>query len=181
VQPGVGPTLGNGHIVLVEFACFSCPYSRAAQAPLQQFLSNHPEVLLEFRAYPIPTHTDSFMAAQAAFCADDQGKFWAYHDALFATPDHSANNLRRLASGTGVDLILFDKCMASNTTTAAQRVQRDLADGQAARLYGTPTFFIEDVSLVGPSDAQAFEDALNGKGSNSAAQISTCKVNHSAN
>ncbi|VVC01319.1 Thioredoxin [uncultured archaeon] len=178
VQPGVGPILGNGRVVLVEFACFSCPYSRAAQAPLKQFLYNHPEVALEYRAYPIPTHENSFMAAQAAFCADDQAKFWAYHDALFSDSDHSAANLRRLAANIGIDSSLFERCMASNTTAAAMRVQRDLADGHAAGLYGTPTYFINGVSLVGPSDAQAFEDALNGKGSDSSAQTSSCHANN---
>lgn len=177
VPPGVGPKLGNGRIVLVEFACFSCPYSRAAQAPLKEFLSNHPEVALEYRAFPIPTHNDSTAAAEAAFCADEQGKFWPYHDALFSNEDHSASSLRLMASTLGLDAARFDACLVSNSTGA--RVQRDIDAGHAAGIYGTPTFFISGVSLVGPSSEQQFEDALNGKGSDAVAQTSSCHVNGS--
>ena len=176
VQPGIGPVRGTGRIVMVEFGCFSCPYTRSAQLPLGQFLSQHPEVSLEFRAFPIPTHPNSFLAAQAAFCADEQGRFWQYHDALFADADHSVANLDRMALTLGLDAAKFDSCISSNSTSAAQRVQRDLDAGHAAGIYGTPTFFISGASLVGPGSAQEFDDALNRKGALQSNQTSSCHL-----
>ena len=81
VAPGVGPQFGNGSVALVEFGCFTCPYTKQAQPELKAFLAKHPEVRLEFRAFPIPSHAYSREAAEAAFCAEEQGsgKFWAYN------------------------------------------------------------------------------------------------------
>jgi len=176
VQPGIGPHRGNGSIVMVEFGCFSCPYTRAAQLPLNQFLASRPDVSLEFRAFPIPTHNDSFTAAQAAFCADEQGKFWPYHDALFADENHSRTNLGSIAVKLGLDSARFDACMASNTTSAAGKVESDLAAGHAAGIYGTPTFFVNGVSIVGPQSQKEFEDGLKGIGTSTPTQASTCSL-----
>ncbi|VVB56626.1 Thioredoxin [uncultured archaeon] len=174
VQAGIGPKRGNGSIVMVEFGCFSCPFTRSAQSPLNQFLASRPDVSLEFRAFPIPTHENSFVAAQAAFCADEQGKFWEYHDALFADENHSRENLGQMAARLSLDGTRFDACMASNSTPAGLRVQRDVAAGHAAGIYGTPTFFINGVTLVGPQTPQEFSDALRGIGTSKPEQAASC-------
>jgi protein-disulfide isomerase len=181
VQPGVGPKRGNGKIIMVEFGCFSCPYTRLAQKPLREFLSQHPEISLEFRAFPIPSHKDSFIAAQAAYCADEQGKFWEYHDALFADENHSKENLEKMALSIGLDIAKFQECMASNLTSAAKNLERDQQAGHAAGIYGTPTFFINNAILVGPSSRQDFEDALNGKSTNNTLQATACAIPNAAN
>ena len=176
VAAGTGPRRGNGSIVLVEFGCFSCPFTRSAQAPLNQFLASRPDVSLEFRAFPIPTHENSFTAAQAAFCADEQGKFWEYHDALFADENHSMDNLEKMAASMGLDAARFSSCMASNLTSAGLRVQSDIEAGKRAGIYGTPTFFINGVTLVGPQTGQEFEDALRGVASSKPEQANTCQL-----
>ena len=83
VFPGVGPVLGSGNVTLVEFGCFDCQYTKATEPYLHEFLLAHPEVSLEFRVLPITEHNESFNTAKAAFCAEEQGKFWEYHDVLF--------------------------------------------------------------------------------------------------
>ncbi|MFH0714097.1 MAG: thioredoxin domain-containing protein [Candidatus Micrarchaeota archaeon] len=164
VTLGIGPTLGNGSITMVEFGCFTCPVTKQAQPQLNAFLAKHPEVKLEFRAYPIPTHNYSREASEAAFCALDQGneKFWQYSNLLFAYQEEF-NNATFLAFARQVNLneTQFEACYGSGKYIS--KVQRDINDGNAARVYGTPTFFIGNITLIGIHPVSDFEDALGGK------------------
>ena len=157
---GVGPTLGNGCIALVEAGCFTCPFTRKTQPELKSFLSQHPEVRLEFRAFPIPSHANSSEAAIAAFCADEQGKFWPYHDLLFSASDYSRDAFLKYASSLELNPSAFSACLDSQRVK--DRLQKDVDAGKAAGIYGTPTFFINGSALVGPQTVTQFEDALNG-------------------
>ncbi|MBI4361457.1 DsbA family protein [Candidatus Micrarchaeota archaeon] len=162
IAPGVGPTLGNGSAALLEVGCFSCPYTKKTQPALKEFLASHPEVRLEFRVLPIPSHENSDWAAKAAFCADEQNAFWPMHDALFdAQPNHDRENLVALADGLGLDVSAFNACLDS--PRVQQRLDADVSAGKAAGIYGTPTFFFGNVTLVGPQSVAAFQDALAGK------------------
>ncbi|MBI5036078.1 DsbA family protein [Candidatus Micrarchaeota archaeon] len=160
VLPGVGPVLGNGSIKLVEFGCFSCPYTRETQQALKEFLAKHPEVALEFRALPIQKHEDSFISAQAAFCALEQDRFWQYHDSLFADVDHSEAHLKKIAERLGLDVAVFSDCLPSDRSK--QRVDKDIEAGVAAGIYGTPAFFLGNASRVGPQTEPEFENLLKG-------------------
>ncbi len=164
IAPGVGPTLGSGTITMVEAGCFTCPYTRATQPALKQFLAKHPEVKLEWRVMPIPSHADSFKAAEAGFCADEQGKFWPYYDASFAGKDHARETLISIAGQVGLDVPTFTQCLDSGKTAA--RVRTDAAAGKEHGIYGTPTFFINGTILVGPQSFAKFEDALAGRAAN---------------
>ena len=172
VAPGVGPHIGNGNIVLVEFGCFSCTYTKLAQPDMWQFLARHPEISLEFRAFPITTHADSVSAAEAAYCADEQGKFWQYYDALFADSNHTPDSLREIARRLNLNLQAYDTCRSSGR--AAAKVQLDEQAGRAAGIYGTPTFFLGNVSLVGPSSVDDFEAALRGETKANPGDASSC-------
>ena len=113
---------------------------------------------------PIPAHADSFKAAEAAFCADNQGKFWPYYDAEFATADHGRDSLLKMARDTGLDEAAFTSCLDSGASAA--RVRTDAQAGKDHGIYGTPTFFINGTILVGPQSLQKLEDALAGKAAN---------------
>lgn len=161
VPPGVGPVSGNGSLTLVEFGCFTCPFTKKSQPDLKRFLASNPQIKLEFRAYPIPTHPNSTLAAQGAFCADEQGKFWPYYDALFLETDKSKPSLVHMAVSLGLQKTAFESCLDSPRSLS--RVQKDVDEGKAAGIYGTPTFFLGNLSLVGPQTVSSFEDALLGK------------------
>ncbi|MFH1107407.1 MAG: DsbA family protein [Candidatus Micrarchaeota archaeon] len=161
IPPGIGPTLGNGTVALVEVGCFTCPYTRGAEPALKEFLQGHPEVSLEFRVLPLPSHENSFISAQAAFCAEGQGKFWEMHDQLFKEADHSRENLVRMAGAIGLDADEFGYCLDSQASK--DRVMQDEDAAKAHGIYGTPTFFLNGSILVGPQTLQKFEDALAGK------------------
>jgi hypothetical protein len=149
IAPGIGPTIGNGSVRLVEFGCFSCPYTKQAESTLKSLVANG-NITLEFRFFPLPSHDKSRLAADAAACGLEQNKFWEYHDLLFekTTGQFSSENFSAWAVELGLDASRFDDCMASGRGEAL--VKRDFDEGVKAGIYGTPTFFTANSSIVGP-------------------------------
>lgn len=158
--PSRGPT--NAPVTIVEFSDFGCPYCRRAATTLEQVLETYGEkVHLVYRHYPL--QPNSQRAAEAASCANENGKFWPYHDLLFANQDaHADTDLKRYAKDVGLDEQTFATCLDSGRGTEV--VERDTADGDAAGVTGTPSFFVNGRPLSGalPYDAfkQAIEEAL---------------------
>ncbi len=107
---------------------------------------------------------ESVWAAQASECAADQGKFWQYHDLLFARPAagnqgaFTKDKLIGFARELGLDMTKFEPCLRNDQTLA--RVQADTQEGQAAGVRGTPSFFINGVPLVGAQPIEAFRTAI---------------------
>jgi protein-disulfide isomerase len=166
IPPGVAedddPYLGpeNAPVVIVEFSDFQCGYcGRWYQDTLPQILQAYPtQVKFVYRDFPI-FGEDSFRAAMATQCANDQGKFWEMHNRLFErevnqeeTPLSEAG-LDTMASELGLDLAAFSECLSS------QRYYDEVvADYQTAVDYGlrgTPGFVIDGV--VYTIGAQPFE------------------------
>ena len=151
---------------MIEFGCFACPFTKQAQPALREFLASNPNVRLEFRSFPIPAHAFSREAAEAAFCAEEQGedKFWAYHDLLFESQNRlSLAEFKALARRAGLGEAKFGECFDSKKY--ASKVERNLEEGKNAGVYGTPTFFFPSTGsvLVGPKSVSEFEGALKEK------------------
>jgi len=148
--PGGAPDLkGSGSrgavsapVTLVEYSDFECGYCRSAQAVLKELLAENPAtVRLVFKHFPLASHVNARPAALAAESARQQGKFWEMHDRLFADPPRlDARSLREHARSIGLDLMRFEKAMASADTAAA--VDRDIAEGNRNAVAGTPAFFV---------------------------------------
>jgi protein-disulfide isomerase len=91
-DPVAIPTLGspvvgaaNARITLVEFSDFQCPYCSVAVGKINDILKAYPkDVKLIFKQYPLDTHSEAQISAQAALAANEQGKFWPLHDVMFA-------------------------------------------------------------------------------------------------
>lgn len=99
-------------------------------------------------------HPNAQKAAEATECADDQGKFWEYHDLLFANQSAlDVASLKGYAAQLGLDTGTFDDCL--DTGKNASEVQKDLQDGQSYGVGGTPAFFINGRLVSG---AIPFED-----------------------
>ena len=82
-------------------------------------------------------HPGARKAHEAARCADEQGKFWAYHDILYKNaPKASPENLKAYAQEVGLDLPAFETCVSSGRYQAA--VQKDVEEGARAGVNGTP-------------------------------------------
>ena len=152
-SPWEGPA--NAPITLVEFSDFECPSCRVARDVLEQVNAAYPgKVRWVFRQFPLELHEHAQAAAEASLCAEEQGKFWAYHDALFQKPGRlERDDLRESAGAVGLDLRKFSQCLESRKTQA--QVREDVAAGQAAGVSAPPALFINGVMMSG---ARPLED-----------------------
>jgi len=137
-------------VTIVKFEDFHCPFCTRVQATLTQLESQYGDrVKLVFRDYPIDQlHPQSRKAHEAARRANEQGKFWASHDALFAhAPKTSPEQLKASAQDVGLDLSAFEQCLSSGKSQAT--VQQDVEEGAHAGVTGTPAFFINGRMVSG--------------------------------
>jgi protein-disulfide isomerase len=147
----------NAPVTLVEFTDFHCPFCKQVLPTLTQLLARYPgKVRLVFRDFPIDSlHPQARRAAEAARCAQDQGKFWEYHDLLFANaPNATPEELKRYAEQVGLDLAKFEPCVSGGVHRAG--VQRDFDEGVRLGITGTPTFFINGRPFSGARPLEEF-------------------------
>jgi len=147
-------------VTIVEFSDFECPICREMQAVLAEVLETYPnDVKLVFRHFPVESHPQAQLAAEVAECAAQQGRFWEYHDQLFANASElSAAKLRALWEALHLDIQAFSSCLDAGKARA--RVAEDLADGRRARVAGTPTFFINGRMVGGPVPLATFKQII---------------------
>lgn len=129
-------------ITITEFADFQCPYCRESQISINRILQQYKDrVRLVFKHLPLAEiHPQAFAAAQAAHCAGEQGLFWQYHDALFASENLSPDVFKRLATGLGLNVSRFHACLNSESTRLS--VLKDLGEAKRLGIDSTPTFVI---------------------------------------
>lgn len=163
------PFLGNpkAKVTIIEFSDFQCPFcGRFFQTVEPQIIKNYVETgkaKFVYRDYAF-LGPESNWAAQAADCANEQNKFWEYHDYLFNHQDgenqgaFSMANLKGFAKTLGLNAGTFNKCLDSDKY--ASEVAGDVADGQKAGVNGTPTVFINGRSVVGAQPFDAFKTII---------------------
>ena len=101
---------------------------------------NPDNVKIVFKHLPLRMHRFAEQAALAAIAAQNQGKFWQMHDALFETAKLSKEAIEQAAQKIGLDMDRFKKDM--NSQESRQKLARDMLDAQKAEIGGTPTLFI---------------------------------------
>jgi predicted DsbA family dithiol-disulfide isomerase len=162
VAAGDGPPRGpeDAPVTIVEFSDFQCPYCARVNPTLDEVLKRYPDqVRVVFRHFPLEFHKEAPKAAEASRCASEQGKFWEYHDLLFANQKAlGVDQLKQYAAQLGLDQADFDQCLDSGREAAA--VQQDMADGRAAGVSGTPAFFINGRFVNGALPVEAFVEAI---------------------
>jgi protein-disulfide isomerase len=144
-------------VTIVEFSDFHCPFCKRVQPSLTELLTRYDgKVRLVFRDFPLDNlHPRARAAAEAANCAGDQGKFWEYHDLLFAeAPRASVDDLKGYARKVDLDAEKFDGCVFQNTYHDA--VQRDVDEAVKLGMTGTPAFFINGRFLNGAQPMDKF-------------------------
>lgn len=144
-------------VTLVEFSDFHCPFCKRTQETLNQLLQRYAgKVKLVYRDFPLDSlHPQARQAAEAARCAHDQGKFWEYHDELFAhAPKAASDDLRRYAEQVKLDVAKFENCLSTGAHKAA--VQKDVEEATRLGVTGTPAFFVNGRSLTGAQPFEAF-------------------------
>ncbi len=152
--PGKGPT--NARVVIVEFADFQCPYCIKAAEIVRKVASEYPaDVRVVFRHFPLANHPLAPKAAEASACAHEQGKFWEYHDHLFANPrELDETSLKAHAVTLGLEVKPFVDCLESGRMKGL--VETDRRAGEALGINGTPAFFVNGRLLAGAQPEEAF-------------------------
>jgi len=159
-SPAWGPA--DAKVTIIEYSDFQCPYCEIF------FTQTYPQIRAKygdkihfvFQYYPLSgIHPDANAAANAAACADEQGKFWDYHDTLFKNQsDLSHAALIKYAQQTNVGNIQqFTMCIDS--AKYQNKIDAQETSGTGYQVSGTPTFFINGNILVGAQTFQTF-DAL---------------------
>lgn len=149
------PALGNPNapVTIVEFSDFQCPYcEKFFQGTERQIIEKYVKtgkVRFVYRDFPLSSrHPMAQKAAEAGECAHEQDKFWEYHNMIFKNqPDLNADNLKKWARDLGLDAGKFNACL--DGSKYAGEVQKDLDDGVALGVTGTPTNFINGKFIEG--------------------------------
>ncbi|MCS6814352.1 MAG: thioredoxin domain-containing protein [Cyanobacteria bacterium] len=160
---GQSPVLGapQRQIVLVEFSDFQCPYCARVHDTLQQFMTAHQrQVTLVYKHYPLSQiHPQAIAAAKAAWAAGQQGRFWDYHDRLFANQAQLGEDLYiALARQLHLDEQRFNADRVSQR--AAQAIQSDMQLGDRLGIQGTPFFLMNGVPFAGAISLDELEARL---------------------
>ena len=165
--PGAKVDVGVGHfpaqgdkdakVKIVEFADFRCPfceqlYTQSEKQIISDYV-NSGKAAFYFRHFAF-LGDPSVVAANAAECANEQGKFWAMHNWFYDnqppesdTSIFTVDNLTSVAGNLGMDTTSFRSCLSSSKYQ--KDVDKDMSEGQTAGVSGTPTLFINGVSIVG--------------------------------
>ena len=155
------PFLGNedAPVTLAIFTDFECPYcSQAAPLVEEIFEKNSETVRVVFKNLPLSFHQNARPAALAALAANEQGKFWQMHDALFAAPKLDAEKIEAIAKEQGLDMDKFNADRIGPKVEEA--LMRDMRDAQEIGVNSTPTIYINGRKARdrNPADIQAMID-----------------------
>jgi protein-disulfide isomerase len=166
------PVIGKADapVTIVEFSDFQCPFCRRfyedSYGQIKKDYIDTGKVRLVFRDYPLPFHEAAKPAAMAAQCANDQGKFEAYHDKIFeeqakkgtGTVQFTVADLKAWAVQIGLNAGTFNSCLDSQKYAA--EVDADTEAAGNAGVSGTPSFFVNGTLVVGAQPYSTFQAAI---------------------
>ena len=157
-HPSKGPD--KAPIVIVEYTDFECGYCARAAGTVNQLLKEYPQqVRLVFRNNPLSMHENALPAAKAAMAAHKQGKFWPYHDLLFANRgDLNDEQLVALAEELKLDIDQFEADRQSDTI--AEQVETDIAQAKIHKFSATPMFLVNGVVVRGAQTGEYFSKVI---------------------
>ena len=142
-------------VVVVEFADYECQFCQQIQPVLDKVLADYKgKVAFAFKDFPLPMHANAQKAAEAAHCAQVQGKYWEFHDLLFSTRQFEISRLKENARGLKLNVESFDKCLDSGER--ADTVKKQFEESQALGLPGTPAFFVNG-RLINPNGTVSYD------------------------
>lgn len=154
----------SARVKVVEFGDYQCPACGAANPIVNRILPLYKDkILFVFRNFAF-IGQESTWAAEAAECSADQGRFWEYHNYLY---DHqkgenqgnfSKDNLKSFAKFLNLDTEKFNSCLDSDKYSNV--VSSDTADGQAAGVTSTPTFFVNGKMYPGVLSETTFKNLI---------------------
>jgi protein-disulfide isomerase/uncharacterized protein YneF (UPF0154 family) len=166
VSPDDDPYLGSddAKVTIIEFSDYACPYCAKFEIQiLPKILEKYGDkIKFVYRDFPLPFHGNkSILAAKAANCAGDQGKYWDMHDILFKRQTEWAEldgaleqRLYAYAEELNLNMNEFEACMESEKYD--KEIRKDYIDGEKAGVTGTPTVFINGIKIVGARPVEEY-------------------------
>src|SRR3989344_5639955 len=150
-------------VTIVEWSDFECPFcARFFEQTLPSIEEEYiktGKVKLIYRDFPLSFHTNAQKAAEAAECAGEQGKYWEMHDLLFAQGvQGGVAGFKQYAKTLGLNTAKFDTCLDSGAM--AGEVQKDMADGAAVGIQGTPGFIVNGKLVSGAQPFAVFKQVI---------------------
>jgi protein-disulfide isomerase len=160
-DPALGPI--DAKVTVIEFSDFQCPACKSAEPLVKNILAAYGDkIRFVYRDFPLTQiHEYAFLSAMAAECADEQGRFWDYHDKLFEMqPKLDLQSLENYAKDLGLDTEQFNQCL--ETEKYKGEVNADLADAASLGLKATPSFVINDKIYSGIIPYNEFASIIEG-------------------
>ncbi len=144
------PILGNPNapITLVEYSDFQCPYCARTAPDVMAMLEKYPDkVRIVYKHFPLSFHPAARPAAIASVAAQEQGKFWEFHDIIFKKTSErqlkaTEEDMIAYAKEAGLDVARFKQDMDTKSADFEKRVQADYVEGQSVDVRGTPTLYL---------------------------------------
>lgn len=163
-DPAKGP--GEAKVVVRMFSDLQCPACRDAEPGLQYAMKTYGDkVRFVWNDYPLfPTHKNAVAAANAARCAEEQGKFWEYHDVVYEKQQEwsglsaPGDLFKTYAVSLGMNGDSFASCLAANRYQ--NKIQADKTEGDRNGVQATPTFFIGNIRRTGPAPSSEWDRIL---------------------
>jgi len=179
VDTTLPPVKSEGYVIgsasapleVIEFGDFECPvcsqFATVTEPDVRSRLVNAGRIRLRYIDFPLPMHPNTWNASRAAACADEQGKFWQMHDALFQTQDQwsgaSGNTkpdafFKKLAKQTALNTGQFNGCV--DTKKYQAKIQAHYKIAEQRQVHGTPTFQIGDKMVMEPLTYDQFRSMV---------------------
>jgi protein-disulfide isomerase len=159
-DPYLGPA--NAPVTIIMFSDYQCVYCQKWYfETLQPLLKNYPDkIRFVYRDFPLSTiHTSATLAAEAANCAGDQGKYWDFFDALFTGKETLGEQaIQNYADTIQLDMDKFNLCLTSHVYQS--EVEADFAYAANLGVQSTPTFFVNGLAVVGAQPYQVFSSLV---------------------
>jgi protein-disulfide isomerase len=154
-DPALGPA--NAPVTLVEFSDFQCPFCLRVAPTLKRLRQTYGDrIRIVWKDFPLTQiHPEAFKAAEAAHCARDQGKFWEYHDVLFANQQAlQPDALKKYAADLALNTATFNTCL--DTAKYGDRVQEQMGIGNGLGVGSTPSTFVNGRLVSGAVPYETF-------------------------
>ncbi len=157
-DPRLGPA--KSPITVVAFIDFECPFSQDNYQIFSDVLETYGGgVNVVFKSLPLASlHPNAVPAAEAAACANAQGKFWPFYHHVFNTKKLSSSDLDAAGQEIGLDMTAFATCR--NTHQFFSAIEQDVKDASSLGVRGTPTYFVNNEVFEGSTDRATWDAAI---------------------
>ena len=157
-SPSTGPA--DAPVTVIEFSDYLCPACRRAHPVSKEIKRIYQgKVRWVFKDFPLNRHPGADKLAEAARCADEQGKFWDFQDLLFDAPEHPDESmLEQFAQSLQINVPQFKECL--ETGKVSQDVRNDKQDAYKAGVSATPTFIINGRLHPGSPSLEGFQKMM---------------------